>query len=159
MVLINRVCLRLYPTLVFRQWHRPRYAIKSFNLSQQSKLLLIFTWWSQRAHACVRAVGGLTICGSCPGWHWGQAWQLLLVWLKNSYSPQLVCSALANMQHTWTGTGGDGEMVINTGMCFWSQQRKAEHFTLVWSPMGHRRWRTDLDKTVGMVQSDTLGRY
>lgn len=45
----------------------------------------------------------LTICGSCPGWHWGQAWQLLLVWLKNSYSPQLEYSALANIQHTCGG--------------------------------------------------------
>lgn len=54
--------------------------------------------WTWFYCVCVHA---LTICGSCPGWHWGQAWQLLLVWLKNSYSPQLEYSALANMQHTW----------------------------------------------------------
>lgn len=53
----------------------------------------------------------LTMCGSCPGWHGGQAWQLLLVWLKNSYSPQLEYSALAIIQHTWRDrqTGGDSD--------------------------------------------------
>lgn len=69
----------------------------------------------------------LTICGSCPGWHWGQAWQLLLVWLKNSYSPQLEYSPFTNIQHTWRHTKhSDAQDDVNVGF-LWESMIKYFH--------------------------------